>query len=214
MTHPLLDPAVICEIEHVASAHLGRRWTHRAFVDLDHRASHPCGVFRGEPFSVFAKLSAAADAQEHFVAELRGLGVIGDRTAVAVAAPIGAGVVPVPGAWLVVLEALPERSPEERGRDDWRAIGHALGGLHRVHDERFGLASGDGFFGPLRQDNRPVDSNRWADFYGSRRLEPLLRSAVDSGHLPTGVGRTVDRAPPWCTGMRSSTTTSASTEVR
>ena len=41
-----------------------------------------------------------------------------------------------------------------------------------------------GFFGPLPQDNRPVPANRWADFYRERRLLPMLRTAVDSGHLP------------------------------
>ena len=29
-----------------------------------------------------------------------------------------------------------------------------------------------------------MPANRWADFYRERRLDPMLRVAVDSGHLP------------------------------
>jgi fructosamine-3-kinase len=68
-----------------------------------------------------------------------------------------------------------------------------------VHGPRFGLEEFNGFFGPLRQDNQPVPSNRWVDFYVERRAIPLLRSAVDSGHLPmdlaSGIERVVQRLP-------------------
>jgi fructosamine-3-kinase len=66
---------------------------------------------------------------------------------------------------VLLFEALPERHAETRSTADWRRIGCALAWLHQVHDTRFGLASFDGFFGPLPQDNRPVGSNRWVDFY-------------------------------------------------
>jgi hypothetical protein len=56
-----------------------------------------------------------------------------------------------------------------------------------VRAERFGLDLFDGYFGPLRLDNRPVPSNTWADFYAQRRVIPLLRAAVDSGNLPPGL---------------------------
>jgi hypothetical protein len=35
-------------------------------ADLNERSSHPCGLLQGHPFSVFAKLSIAADAREQF----------------------------------------------------------------------------------------------------------------------------------------------------
>jgi fructosamine-3-kinase len=57
---------------------------------------------------------------------------------------------------------------------------------------RVGLDGPRGFFGPLPQDNRPVAGNRWADFFGERRLLPLLRAAVDSGHLPPALTAEVD----------------------
>jgi fructosamine-3-kinase len=77
-----------------------------------------------------------------------------------------------------------------------------LATLHQSHGERFGLEDFNGFFGPLPQDNTPVTSNHWVDFYTERRVLPLLRSAVDSGHLPIDlagyVERLVDRLPALC----------------
>src|SRR6185369_2682156 len=41
------------------------------------------------------------------------------------------------------------------------------------------------------QDNRPLDD--WPSFYAERRLGPLLRLAMDSGHLPVELGRKVEK---------------------
>jgi fructosamine-3-kinase len=68
-----------------------------------------------------------------------------------------------------------------------------LASLHQVNDPHFGAAHVEGFFGPLPQDNTPVISNRWADFYTERRLIPRLRSAVDAGHLPRGLAADIER---------------------
>lgn len=201
-THPLLEAAVLGSIEDAASRHLGRDWSARSFVDLDDRASHRCGVLHGEHLSVFAKLSSEGDPPEQLDVEVRNLGVIRSRTASEVPALIGSGTVHVADRSVLLLEALVERSPDERSPSDWRAIGHALAGLHRVTDARFGLLDTDGYFGPLPQDNRPVPSNRWADFFVERRLLPYLRAAVDSGHLPAqvaaGVERTASRGQDLC----------------
>jgi fructosamine-3-kinase len=84
----------------------------------------------------------------------------------------------------------------------YAAIGRALAGLHQARAETFGLAEFDGFFGPLPQCNRPVSSGRWTDFYAERRVLPMLRLAVDSGHLPAelarGAERVVARLPALC----------------
>jgi fructosamine-3-kinase len=69
--HPLRDPALILEIERAASEHLGRPWISQGFTDLAGRASHPCAILHGQPFSVFAKLGQAA--RDQFAAELAGL---------------------------------------------------------------------------------------------------------------------------------------------
>jgi fructosamine-3-kinase len=191
--HPLLEPNVKSAIESAASRHLGRRWVSRAFTDLNERASHPCGVLHGEPFSVFAKLDIGDNAEEKFQAELSGLTLLRDRARIAIPTPIGTGLLQLDHGSLLLTEALSERPPQDRTPDDWRAIGRTLATLHQVPGGRFGLEDFNGFFGPLPQDNQPVTSNQWVDFYSERRVVPLLRSAVDAGHLPKDLARNVER---------------------
>jgi fructosamine-3-kinase len=197
--HPLLDPAVLAAIERAAAAHRGRRWVSQGFTSLDDRASHPCGILHGTPFSVFAKLSLAADAREQFTAELAGLRLLHQAAQVRVPVPVASGLAETTAGALLLYEALPERPPEARETRDWQAIGRVLAALHQVGHERFGLDGPRGFFGPLPQDNRPVPANRWAAFYRERRLLPMLRVAVDSGHLPAalaaGVEEVAERLP-------------------
>jgi fructosamine-3-kinase len=188
---------VVGAVERAASAHGGRPWTAHGFTGLDDRASHPCGILHGEPFSVFAKLNTAAQAS----AELRGLALLRDRAGVATPIPIHSGLPEVDGGTLLLTEALTETPPQARTAGDWRRMGAALAAVHGVAGERFGLDF-DTYFGPLRQDNRPVPGNRWADFFATRRVAPRLREAVDSGHLPpgvaTGVERVIARLPDLC----------------
>jgi hypothetical protein len=137
--HPLLDAAVVAEIERAASAHRGRPWVSRGFTDLDDRASRPCGVLHGTPFSVFAKLGVAADAREQFTAELDGLRLLSRAARIPTPMPVVSGVVGVAAGTLLLFEALPERPPAERGPRDWRSIGHVLAALHQVRQDEFGL---------------------------------------------------------------------------
>ena len=192
--HPLLDAGVRGEIERAASCHLGRRWVGDAFTDLDHRASHPCGVLHGEPFSVFAKLGLAANAGPQFS------GGAGRPDLVATAG--------------TDRHADTDRAGRRRSRARFAAavrggVGAAARGSHgrrleidRPHARRPAPActtSGSGSISSTAssvrspQDNRRVPSNRWADFYAERRVAPLVRSAVDSGHLPAGPAAGVDR---------------------
>jgi fructosamine-3-kinase len=200
--HPLLEVTVKAAVEQATSRHLGRRWVATSFTDLNDRASHPCGLFHGETFSVFAKLGVSSDADEKLEAELRGSTVLRERAGVATPTPVEGGIVRLERGAVLVTEALAERRPENRARDDWRAIGETLAKLHQVHDEHFGLEHLNGFFGPLRQDNAPVGSNRWADFYVERRALPVLQTAVASGRLPmelaAGVERILGRLPSVC----------------
>lgn len=189
------------EVERAAAAHLGRPWKSLGFTDLNDRAAHPAGIYRGRQLSVFAKLAAAPDGPEQLAAELRGLDLLRQRSPVRTPVPVGPGVVAVGTGVLLLLEALAERSGS-RSSEDYRAIGAALATLHQVHGEQFGLTQFDGYFGPLPQDNRPVRSNRWADFYAQRRLAPLLRTAMDSGQLPAdlsaGIEALIRRLPERC----------------
>jgi fructosamine-3-kinase len=200
--HPLLEPGVKNAIEGAASRHLGRRWVVQEFTDLNDRASHPCGVLHGELFSVFAKLDRDDNAEMKFTAELNGLTFLQDRARIAVPTPVGTGLLPLEDGFLLLTEALSERRPRDRTREDWRAIGHTLAALHQVQGEQFGLEAVNGFFGALPQDNTPVPSNRWVDFYSERRVLPLLKSAADAGHLPKelarGLEHLVDRLPGLC----------------
>ncbi len=199
MAHPLRGPDTVTAIEHAASEHLGHPWVSRGFADLTDRASHPCGVLRGQPFSVFAKFSGAADARDQFTGELAGLQTLTCLAHIPVPVPVADGVVEFAEGCLLLFEALPEVLPQDRSRREWRSIGQVLATLHGVTNPQFGLGEQRGFFGPLPQDNRPVPANRWSDFYRERRIDPLLRGAVDSGHLPSelavGVDRIADRLP-------------------
>ncbi len=201
-TSPLLDGAAVQELERAASAHFGLQWTTDGFTDLRERASHPSGIFHGRPLSVFAKLSFSADARRLFAAELDGLELLRRLARVTTPTPIGSGVVDLEAGSMLLFEAVLERLPHDRSPEDWRSIGYTLAALHQVHSEQFGLELFDGYFGPLSQDNRPVASDTWADFYTERRVIPRLRSAVDSGHLPSdvasGVERLVGRMPSLC----------------
>jgi hypothetical protein len=103
--HPLLGAAAQAAIERAASAHRGRRWVSQGFTSLDDRASHPCGILHGTPFSVFAKLSPAADAREQFTAELAGLRLLSRAAPVPV--PVASGLAETPAGTLLLYEALP-----------------------------------------------------------------------------------------------------------
>jgi len=191
--HPLLAAAVKSAIERATAGHLGRRWTAVGFTDLNDRASHACGVFHGDPISVFAKLDTSRSAEQMLRAEVNGLTLLQDRAGVMIPTPIGSGLLPLESGFVLISEALPERPPAQRTPGDWQAIGRTLATVHQVHGERFGLEEFDGFFGALHQDNHPVESGTWADFYRERRVLPFLRSAIDSGWLPDRLGRDVER---------------------
>jgi fructosamine-3-kinase len=191
--HPLLQPGVKGAIERAMSDHLGQRWVTQGFTDLNSRASHPCGVLQGRPISVFAKLDTSDNATQTLQAEINGLTLLRDRARITVPTRIGTGPLQVDGGFVLLTEALSERPPKERTSGDWRAIGRTLATVHRVHGEHFGLEDFDGFFGALPQDNKPVPSDTWAEFYVERRVLPHLRSAIDTGLLPDDLGRDIER---------------------
>lgn len=157
---------------------------------------------------MFAKLDRTSDPDERIAAEQKvraerdGLTLLQERAGIAVPTPIGDGLLVVEDGVVLLTEALDERPPTDRSTEDWRAIGRALATVHRAHGEQFGLADFNGFFGALSQDNTPVASNRWVDFYRERRVLPLLRTTTDTGRLPSDLARDlerlVDRLPALC----------------
>jgi fructosamine-3-kinase len=197
-THPLLAPPLLAAVRQAASQHRNRPWTPAGFTDLDDRAAHPCGIFSGSPFSVFAKLSLATDGRRQFEAELAGRALIASKAAVGTPVPVASGIVAARPGWLLLFEAVAERTGNARTRDDLAAIGATIAALHEVRSEQgeFGLPDFNGYFGPIPQDNRPVPAGRWPDFYAERRIEPMLRLAIDSGNLPATVSDSLTRLLP------------------
>jgi protein-ribulosamine 3-kinase len=145
-------------------------------------------------YAVFAKFNGAADGLEQFETEMAGLRLLAERAAVLTPTPIG--VIPVVGGSILVLEAV---TAVDRAPRDWRLIGQTLAHIHRVKSDRFGLDM-HGFFGPLRQDNTPMDD--WPSFFAERRLRPGLRLAIESGHPPGELIRPIEaliaRVPELC----------------
>lgn len=132
---------------------------------------------------VFVKTHARADPRM-FDCEARGLAWLADAAALRVPEVIAVSDPATRGPAFLVLELL---TPGPRGGDYEVRLGRGLAGVHRAGAESFGL-SYDNFIADLPQDNTPGDS--WPAFYVTRRLEPQVRRAIDSGHAAQAwVGR-------------------------
>ena len=84
---------------------------------------------------------------------------------------------------LLVLEWIEPGQPS-RATDE--ALGRGLAALHRAGPPSFGLETAN-FIGRLPQANTTGES--WADFYATRRLEPLLARARERGLLSSEMDR-------------------------
>jgi fructosamine-3-kinase len=185
----LLDPKTVEEVEEAVSAHVGRTWRISSWTDLAERASHPTMILRDESRAVFAKLAAADEATAQVSSELAGLRLLAE-SGIPVPVPVGSGRVDLTdGSAVLLFEALEERT--ERSAEDWRSIGRVLAVLHAVEGDSYGAAA-DGFFGPLRLENAPVDPDTWVEFYAVRRVQPWLRSARDAGSVDAATAARVE----------------------
>lgn len=182
---PFLDEPLRTRIEQTVSQHLGRHWQIADFHDLHDLSSHPAAILSDGSYSVFAKLSDAANGLEQLEVEVAGLRTLSQLAQVAV--PTVIGLVECAGGIVMLQEAV---QSVERSVEQWRQIGRTLAAIHSVKGKRFGLES-QGYFGPLYQDNRPLDD--WATFFAERRLWPRLISAIDAGHLPSETTRQLER---------------------
>ena len=164
------------------------------FRDLNDLSSHPSAMLSDGSYSVFVKLSTAANGLEQFEIELAGLKYLSERSGVRI--PTTIGNVPVESGVVMVLEGITalERTPKE-----WRDIGRCLAQIHSIKGTQFGLDTHN-YFGPLYQDNRPMDD--WASFLVERRIYPRFVGAINAGHLPTDVIQQVEkliqRVPELC----------------
>ncbi|MFN8443782.1 MAG: fructosamine kinase family protein [Caldilineaceae bacterium] len=181
----LLGEPLRLPIEQAVAAHIGRPWQVRNYRDLNDLSSHPAAILSDGVYAVFAKLSNAANRLEQFTVEVAGLQRLHQSSGVLTPTQIalletGQGVIMLQEAVQTV----------ERTTRQWQQIGESLARIHHVHGQRFGLET-QGYFGPLYQDNRPLDD--WATFYAERRLWPRLMSAIDAGHLPSSLIRQLEK---------------------
>ncbi len=75
----------------------------------------------------------------------------------------------------LVLEYIESASPHY---EFWNDLGFGLAHLHKNQSKTFGLEYNN-FIGSLPQENKMTDT--WIEFFVERRLNPMLKKAVDSG---------------------------------
>lgn len=181
----LLSDALRIPVEQRVSAYLGRAWQVTAVEGKSEAASHPAAILSDGIDAVFVKLGEGDLAEDQFTQELAGLRLLTERANVLTPAAIG--VVTIAGGAIVIMEAV---QVIERAESDWRQIGRTLARIHNTKGDRFGLDA-HCYWGSFYQDNTPLAD--WATFFWQRRIEPRLRAAVDSGHLPLAFVPQVER---------------------
>ena len=192
--HPLLSDRIRVAVEELVSDYRGKKWEANEFIDMNEFSSHPSGILSDGSYSIFVKLSTAANGLEQFEAELAGLRLLSKLAEIVI--PTTIGNLSVKGSAVMVLEAAQAvaRTPKQ-----WRQIGRTLAQIHRIKGRQFGLETHN-YFGPLYQDNRFMSD--WATFYAERRLWPRFMGAINSGHMPTDVihrmEKLISRLPSLC----------------
>lgn len=143
-------------------------------------------VTLGDGSSLFVKTHARPPAGM-YLHEARGLAWLGEARALRVPRVLFAS------ERALVLEWI-DSAPRAQDHDE--ALGRGLAALHRAGAPSFGFAQ-DGYLATLRTDNGACAT--WAEFYGERRLRPLLRMAeargVQSRRMRRGVEALIERLP-------------------
>ena len=146
---------------------------------------------RGE---FFAKWSDSTPA-DLFVAEAAGLRALASAdSGLAMPRVIAAEVASPAHPGFLILEFLP---PASSTAADDETLGRGLARIHRARAETFGFDRTT-YCGATPQDN--TRSTSWPEFYGARRLAPLLRTLDKQGLSPDRAGayeRLIDRLPEW-----------------
>jgi protein-ribulosamine 3-kinase len=175
-TRLLLGKALRIPIEHGVSSFLGRKWRVTEAHDRTNEASHPAAILSDGIYAVFVKVVDNPRAWDELTTEMNGLRLLTERTGVLTPAAIG--LKRIGEQVLLILEAV---EMVERQEHHWREIGQALARLHQAKSDRFGLQT-HSYWGSLVLDN--TQHADWVEFYRSRRLQPRLKAAIDSGNLP------------------------------
>ncbi len=124
---------------------------------------------------VFLKIKEDCDSRM-FRAEAKGLAWLAEAKALRTPKVLAVG-----DAFL----ALELIEPVARSQTFDHDLGRGLARLHRSGADALG-ANEDGFLATLEQDNKA--SANWAAFYTERRLEPLVRRAIDQSLVPASWG--------------------------
>jgi protein-ribulosamine 3-kinase len=140
----------------------------------------------------FAKWSESV-ADDLFVAEAAGLRALANAASDLVIPKVIASSGPAVGnPGYLILEYL-----EPATVTDDEALGRGLAAIHRVRADRFGFEVPT-YCGATKQSNTWTPS--WSEFYGRRRLEPLVAVLRQRGlpldHAAT-YERLIDRLPEW-----------------
>ncbi|MCX6647161.1 MAG: fructosamine kinase family protein [bacterium] len=193
---PLFNIPVRNLIEKAVSEYIGRKWRIKSAKDMSDFACHPCAIFSGDSFKIFAKYGEEPEAPAQFEIELTGLQYLLKNAGTKVPIPIS--IVQLEKGTLLIMEGL---DAIEREGPQWRDIGKTLACIHRVKSDICGFPS-NGFWGPLSQDNTQM--HNWMVFFRECRLLPMLKIAIDSGNLPTEIASRVEnviqRLPEFCGG--------------
>jgi protein-ribulosamine 3-kinase len=145
----------------------------RDFLPVSGGCINNCFQVRTSHGNYFLKYNDANRYPKMFEAEASGLRLLHDAGAIKVPGVIAAG--EVSSLSFLILEWI------ERGKaakNFWTDFGSRLASLHRRTSEHFGL-NHDNYIGSLAQSNRT--SMSWINFFVQERLEPQLKSAIDSG---------------------------------
>lgn len=132
----------------------------------------------------FVKWNARLGA-DAFAAEADGLRRLAAAAALAVAVPVVFG--EVEGTGYLVLEWLTAAPPSATA---WRTLGEGLAAMHGQGGAGYGLAR-DNYIGSLPQPNGEYAS--WPRFWAERRIEPMLRRAVDAGLVAKPLQARIER---------------------
>jgi protein-ribulosamine 3-kinase len=124
----------------------------------------------------FCKFNHKGDFPDLFVAEAKGLTLLGAQRIFRV--PLTLACTIVDERQVLVLEWIHQGTPTTRF---WALFGEQLAALHHVTALQPGL-NHNNYMGALPQDNTPEAS--WTDFFIHRRLEPQIRLASANGLLP------------------------------
>ncbi len=138
---------------------------------------------------------ANTKARSWFDAEARSLRWLAEPNAVRVPMVYGVSTSDSKNPWLAMsYEPEAEATPNAA-----HTLGTQLAALHRSGAEQFGFDN-PGYIATIPQDNTLTAT--WPEFYGTRRVEPLARQAIDADLLPRSttaqLGKLLNRLGDLC----------------